>query len=53
MLIKPVQRITKYELLLKEITKQTERAGLSEEVAGMQEAYNVMKVSIIIKLNTI
>jgi len=44
MLIKPVQRITKYELLLKEITKQTERAGMVEDVPSMREAYNVMKV---------
>lgn len=44
LLIKPVQRITKYELLLKEIAKQTERAGLVHEVASMKEAFGVMKV---------
>ncbi|XP_037933419.1 triple functional domain protein isoform X2 [Teleopsis dalmanni] len=44
LLIKPVQRITKYELLLKEITKQTRRAGLFDEVASMEESYQVMKI---------
>ncbi|XP_055846907.1 triple functional domain protein isoform X2 [Episyrphus balteatus] len=44
LLIKPVQRITKYELLLREIKKQTERANLVEEVPSMKEACYVMKV---------
>lgn len=44
LLIKPVQRITKYELLLREIKKQTERANLVEEVASLKEACCVMKV---------
>uniref|UniRef100_A0A182P106 DH domain-containing protein n=1 Tax=Anopheles epiroticus TaxID=199890 RepID=A0A182P106_9DIPT len=44
MLIKPVQRIMKYELLLKDILKHTLRAGLTEEVPGLKEAMHIMQV---------
>uniref|UniRef100_A0A182UXD6 DH domain-containing protein n=1 Tax=Anopheles merus TaxID=30066 RepID=A0A182UXD6_ANOME len=43
MLIKPVQRIMKYELLLKDILKHTLRAGLTEEVPGLKEAMHIMQ----------
>ncbi|XP_058975497.1 kalirin isoform X2 [Musca domestica] len=42
LLIKPVQRLPKYVLLLTTITKQIENAGLMEDVASMKEACNVM-----------
>lgn len=44
MLIKPVQRIMKYELLLKDILKHTQRAGLIEEVPGLKDAMHIMRV---------
>ncbi|XP_052862122.1 rho guanine nucleotide exchange factor 25-like [Anopheles cruzii] len=44
MLIKPVQRIMKYELLLKDILKHTQRAGLTEELPGLKEAMHIMQV---------
>ncbi|KAJ6643645.1 Kalirin, partial [Pseudolycoriella hygida] len=43
LLIKPVQRIMKYELLLRDYLKHTERAGLVNEIPNIQEAINVMK----------
>ncbi|KAH8386158.1 hypothetical protein KR200_001683 [Drosophila serrata] len=46
LIIKPVQRITKYELLIKEIIKATEGAGLYKEVPMLQEAYQQMKVVV-------
>ncbi|XP_017059670.1 rho guanine nucleotide exchange factor 25 isoform X3 [Drosophila ficusphila] len=46
LIIKPVQRITKYELLIKEIIKYTEGAGLYKEVPMLQEAYQQMKVVV-------
>lgn len=45
LLIKPVQRITKYKLLFEEITNQTRRAGLVDEVPSIAEASRVMNVS--------
>ncbi|XP_055630894.1 triple functional domain protein [Toxorhynchites rutilus septentrionalis] len=44
MLIKPVQRIMKYELLLKDILKHTQRAGLAEEIPGLKDAMHIMRV---------
>lgn len=44
MLIKPVQRIMKYELLLKDILKHTQRAGLIEEIPGLKDAMHIMRV---------
>ncbi|XP_049540930.1 triple functional domain protein [Anopheles darlingi] len=44
MLIKPVQRIMKYELLLKDILKHTQRAGLTEEIPGLKDAMHIMQV---------
>lgn len=35
----------KYELLLRDYLKHTERAGLVNEIPNIQEAINVMKVS--------
>ncbi|KAK6165753.1 hypothetical protein SNE40_022615 [Patella caerulea] len=42
LLIKPVQRIMKYQLLLKDILKYTERAGL--DVTDLKKAQRVMRV---------
>lgn len=42
LLIKPVQRIMKYQLLLKDILKYTERAGLTSEAEQLRAAYEVM-----------
>lgn len=44
MLIKPVQRIMKYELLFKDILKHTQRAGLTEEIPGLADAMHIMRV---------
>lgn len=46
LLIKPIQRIMKYELLLKAIYEHTERAGLKDELPNLQVAIEVMRVSI-------
>ncbi|XP_016988483.1 rho guanine nucleotide exchange factor 25-like isoform X4 [Drosophila rhopaloa] len=46
LIIKPVQRITKYELLIKELIRATEGAGLYKEVPMLQEAYQQMKVVV-------
>ncbi|XP_050432765.1 triple functional domain protein isoform X1 [Adelges cooleyi] len=43
-LIKPVQRIMKYQLLLRDMYKYTERARLAEEMEALQMAMQVMKV---------
>lgn len=48
LLIKPVQRIMKYELLIKDILKHTKRAGLVEEGEELQRALNIMRVRLII-----
>lgn len=37
----------KYELLLRDIYKHTERAGLVQELPNLQNAIYVMKVSVI------
>ncbi|KAF5295457.1 hypothetical protein FQR65_LT10445 [Abscondita terminalis] len=44
LLIKPVQRIMKYQLLLKDILKHTERAGLKSEAESLKSALEVMIV---------
>ncbi|XP_013784784.1 rho guanine nucleotide exchange factor 25-like [Limulus polyphemus] len=44
LLIKPVQRIMKYQLLLKDILKCTEKAGLEEEVGDLRKAVQIMHV---------
>ncbi|KAJ8968250.1 hypothetical protein NQ317_012959 [Molorchus minor] len=44
LLIKPVQRIMKYQLMLKDILKYTEKAGLTEEVELLRAAYKIMVV---------
>lgn len=45
LLIKPVQRIMKYELLIKDILKHTKRAGLTADAEELKKALDVMKVS--------
>lgn len=44
LLIKPVQRMMKYQLLLKDILKYTERAGLAAEAEALRQAYEIMIV---------
>lgn len=47
LLIKPVQRIMKYELLLDRIRNHTKRAGLMHEIHNLENAIFVMRVSMI------
>ncbi|XP_045464356.1 kalirin isoform X2 [Harmonia axyridis] len=44
LLIKPVQRIMKYQLMLKDILKYTERAGLAAETEQLKMAYEIMVI---------
>ncbi|XP_022663645.1 triple functional domain protein-like isoform X3 [Varroa destructor] len=44
LLIKPIQRIMKYQLLLKDILKYTERAKLTKEAEDLKKAVHVMHV---------
>lgn len=44
LLIKPVQRMMKYQLLLKDVLKYTERAGLAAEAEALRQAYEIMIV---------
>ncbi|XP_054722102.1 triple functional domain protein-like isoform X2 [Uloborus diversus] len=44
LLIKPVQRIMKYQLLLKDILKYTEKANLEEETKNLINAVNIMHI---------
>lgn len=44
LLIKPVQRIMKYQLMLKDILKHTLRAGFTNEIDNLNDALEVMTV---------
>uniref|UniRef100_A0A2L2XWE7 Triple functional domain protein n=1 Tax=Parasteatoda tepidariorum TaxID=114398 RepID=A0A2L2XWE7_PARTP len=44
LLIKPVQRIMKYQLLLREFVKATERAKLENEAVSLRKAVQIMHV---------
>nr|XP_033331706.1 triple functional domain protein isoform X2 [Megalopta genalis] len=44
LLIKPVQRITKYQLLLREVLRITERTRRTSEIEGLRAAVHVMRV---------
>lgn len=44
LLIKPVQRITKYQLILNELYKCTIKAGLIKEAEDLQKAIHVMHI---------
>lgn len=44
LLIKPVQRITKYQLLLNEILKYTVKGGLEKEAEDLKKAVHVMHI---------
>lgn len=46
LLIKPVQRIMKYELLIKDILKHTKRAGLIEEANALAISLDLLKVKV-------
>lgn len=45
LLIKPVQRIMKYELLLRDMLKHSERAELVDEISDLQEAIRIINVN--------
>ena len=44
LLIKPIQRLTKYHMLLEAILKHSQRANLTEEVKNLEMAFQVMTV---------
>ncbi|XP_043215264.1 kalirin-like isoform X2 [Amphibalanus amphitrite] len=44
LLIQPIQRIMRYQLLLNQILRHTEVAGLTDEVEALRKAVNVMIV---------
>ncbi|XP_059088154.1 triple functional domain protein-like isoform X1 [Tigriopus californicus] len=44
LLIKPIQRLTKYHMLLEAILKYSHRAGLTEEATAIAKAFHVMTV---------
>ena len=44
LLIKPIQRLTKYHMLLEAILKYSQRAGLADEAAALTCAFHVMTV---------
>lgn len=44
MLIQPIQRITKYQLLLRDMLKYTERAELTKEAEDLRKAVHIMHV---------
>ncbi len=44
LLIKPVQRIMKYQLILNDILKFTEKAGLVKEAEDLRKAYIIMTI---------
>ena len=44
LLIKPIQRLTKYHMLLEAILKYSQRAGLADEATAISSAFHVMTV---------
>lgn len=44
LLIKPIQRLTKYHILLEAILKYSQRAGLQEEADAIAKAFHVMTI---------
>ena len=44
LLIQPIQRITKYQLLLRDVLKYTQRAGLDKETEDLTKAVHIMHV---------
>ena len=44
LLIKPVQRIMKYQLLLRDMLKCTEKAGLDKEAEDLRKAVHIMHI---------
>merc|ERR1712079_324003 len=44
LLIKPIQRLTKYHMLLEAILKHSQRAGFMDEAAAIEQAFQVMTV---------
>ncbi|KAH8365464.1 hypothetical protein KR093_001054 [Drosophila rubida] len=46
LIIKPVQRITKYGLIIDQLLRETKRAGLHNEVPSLMEAYKQMRVVV-------
>jgi hypothetical protein len=44
LLIKPIQRLTKYHMLLEAILKHSLRAGLKQEAKSVEIAFHVMTI---------
>ena len=44
LLIKPIQRLTKYHILLEAILKYSQRAGMTEEAEAIGKAFHVMTI---------
>ena len=44
LLIKPIQRLTKYHMLLEAIVKYSQRAGCTEEAEALSKAFLVMTI---------
>jgi hypothetical protein len=44
LLIKPIQRLTKYHMLLEAMVKYSQRAGLKEDADALSKAFHVMTV---------
>ena len=44
LLIKPIQRLTKYHMLLEAMVKYSQRADLKEEAEALSKAFHVMTV---------
>ena len=44
LLIKPIQRLTKYHMLLEAILKYSQRAGMADEAEALAKALHVMTV---------
>lgn len=43
LLIKPVQRVTKYQLILKDLLKYSKKIGNSEETTSIQRGIDIMQ----------
>merc|ERR550519_3269650 len=44
LLIKPIQRLTKYHMLLEAILKHSQRAGMTDEAAAIESAFHVLTI---------
>jgi hypothetical protein len=44
LLIKPVQRVTKYQLLLKDLLKHCQKIGDRDEIVSVEKAIDIMQM---------